>query len=230
LPLPEVLIERLEYHQNDQNSRQDDDFAIEDESDDESIHASAVRRFSRRESKNAERTETAGILTTKERRASRSSALAPDTGDLRRRGSTATRQDGSGLNARRPSTAGSDRASSVGPVESDRPDVLVAPNAAAVTGIPYFNTDSALASRRFSRTSQNIHEERVQGISFRLPEPAFTRDTPAIKEVDTVPPTPAVESISEFHLEIQDEPDPRATGKFASWRGGVILVRSETFL
>jgi len=214
LPNPEVLIERIEHRQNSSNTPQDD-FALEDDSDEESIHTSAVRRFSRRESKNAERVETAGILSNKERRASRSSTLAPESrGDLRRRGSNTALPD----NPSRLSVAAS------------HADVLIAPNAAAVSSVPaYLGSENTLASRRYSRTSQNIHEERANGLSFHLPEPAFTRDkVPVIKEVDTVPPTPAVASVASLSLQIEDEPDPRATGTIASWRGSIILVRNLT--
>lgn len=55
-----------------------------------------------------------------------------------------------------------------------------------------------------------------------IPEPSYNykRDGLTVA-LDTVPPTPATEIMA---FEIEEIPDHRATGKIASWRGGIILV------
>ncbi|KAF8824799.1 hypothetical protein HHX47_DHR7000077 [Lentinula edodes] len=83
-------------------------------------------------------------------------------------------------------------------------------------------SDHSLATRRMSRTTQIMNEEMNSlGRDIAIPEPSYNykRDGLTVA-LDTVPPTPATEIVA---FEIEEIPDHRATGKIASWRGGIIL-------
>ncbi|KAJ3767142.1 major facilitator superfamily transporter [Lentinula raphanica] len=81
-----------------------------------------------------------------------------------------------------------------------------------------------LATRRMSRTTQIINEEinapGYDSTSIAMPKPSYNYKRDGTAALDTVPPTPATE-VAVF--EVEEIPDHRATGKIASWRGGVIL-------
>jgi hypothetical protein len=234
-----------------------DESALDDESDDDTVpvHTSAIRRFSRRQSQNAEPIEVAGILSTRERRASRRDSQPQATKDtelLHRRGpatpQTLERQlpgagsSTSNLNLEA-STSGLQLPASVSNIgmrlgNTSTSSVNLADNkqepAFSSTSIPSSLAPApGLPSRRLSRTAQIIAEERGVSASgstsygIVLPDPALgLMRTDTIKEVDTTPPTPAVElELSTFEVqEAVEDPDPRATGKIASWRGATILV------
>ncbi|KAJ3994810.1 MFS general substrate transporter [Lentinula boryana] len=83
-------------------------------------------------------------------------------------------------------------------------------------------TDHApAATRKMSRTTQLINEEtHTPGHAIAIPEPSYSFKRDVTVALDAIPPTPATE-IEAF--EIEEVPDHRATGKIASWRGGIIL-------
>lgn len=75
--------------------------------------------------------------------------------------------------------------------------------------------DITSTNRRMSRTTQIMNEE-MNTIS--MPEPSYSYKM----ALETVPQTPAAEIVA---FELEEVPDHRATGKIASWRGAMILVR-----
>ncbi|KAF5360048.1 hypothetical protein D9758_007625 [Tetrapyrgos nigripes] len=248
-PVPEVIIAQ---HQADGHrlSSHFDESALDDESDDEiSVHTSAIRRFSRRQSQNTEPIETAGILSTRERRASRRESQAARGAELYRRssgtpqpgaGSSTTSLEASTLRQKAPApTFTSNRqlgsTSSINFAAADSKQEPTAPSASS-SSLPAFllKSDVGLPVRRLSRTAQIIAEERggtlppAHSHSITLPDASIgladiRNDT--IREVDTVPPTPAGElDASTFEIQEAGTEDPRATGKIASWRGATILA------
>ncbi|KAJ3983673.1 major facilitator superfamily domain-containing protein [Lentinula detonsa] len=61
---------------------------------------------------------------------------------------------------------------------------------------------------------------RAPGYAIAIPEPSYSFKRDGTVALDAIPPTPATE-VEAF--EIEEVPDHRATGKIASWRGGIIL-------
>ncbi|THU88060.1 MFS general substrate transporter [Dendrothele bispora CBS 962.96] len=238
---PEVLVAQCEPH-----NAYLDESALDDDSDSEidvslqaRTHASSAHRFSLRQSQNASQIEMAGILTTKERRASRRESQAAREREAEMLKAAGAAKLDNDVDRRMSST------SSAGPENLSRSDVPSTSASALSSPSPanLLKSDLGLGfpARRLSRTAQIIAEERgtgtstgtstgtntqshplSQGITIPSPPVGFTSAT--IKEVDSIPPTPAaVESVEPSTFEVIEE-DPRATGKIASWRGATILA------
>lgn len=79
--------------------------------------------------------------------------------------------------------------------------------------------DNTATTRRMSRTTQIMNEE-MNVISIPEPTSGFKMG------LETVLQTPAKELVE---FEVEEVPDHRATGKIASWRGAIILVRLYRF-
>lgn len=78
-------------------------------------------------------------------------------------------------------------------------------------------SEHTLSTRRMSRTTQIMNEE-MNPISTPERSHGFKSDGLGL---ETVPQTPATEIVA---FEVGEVLDHRATGKMASWRGGIILV------
>ncbi|THU90808.1 MFS general substrate transporter [Dendrothele bispora CBS 962.96] len=174
----------------------------------------------------------AGILTTKERRASRRESQAAREREVETLTAAGAAKLDSDSDVDKSSTGS---AVSRSDVPSTSASALSSPSPANL-----LKSDLGLgfSARRLSRTAQIIAEERGNGTStgtstqshplsqdITIPSlPAGFATSATIKEVDSVPPTPAAgESIEPSTFEVIEE-DPRATGKIASWRGATILA------
>ncbi|KIK52676.1 hypothetical protein GYMLUDRAFT_49823 [Collybiopsis luxurians FD-317 M1] len=187
----------------------DDEFALDDESDDESLHPNLPDTST----SNAEASR--GRLGSFFRGRRGSSVVASE----RRKGSMASNISLAAVSASiHASASGTARRMSHSSHVQDNSE-----SQAKLAAMPsLLKSDHAIATRRLSRTSQIMNEERGMKApqEIPIPEPAYSFKRDDMTVLDPVPQTPATE-ITTF--EIEEVPDHRATGKIASWRGGIIL-------
>ncbi|KAF5392230.1 hypothetical protein D9757_001595 [Collybiopsis confluens] len=191
--------------ENKEDLKVEDEFALDDddESDSESLNLPATLGPS---TSNAEapRGRLGSFF-----RVRRASSIAGSKDRKSRQGSTT-----SNISLAAVSASGTDRRTQI----KDDPESLDK----LFTMPQLLKSDHTLATRRMSRTSQIMNEEKSINPPHEvmIPEPSYSFKRDGIPGLDPVLQTPGTE-ITAF--EIEEVPDHRATGKIASWRGGIIL-------
>ena len=184
---------------NKEDYQLDNEFALDDESEDESIAPAPLPGNSIVEST---RGRVGSFL-----RGRRGSSIAASEQRKPRQGSVASSISLAAVSASI-HASGTERRMS----HSNRDNLEAHSALAAMPSL--LKSEHTLATRRMSRTTQIGNEEMNM---IPIPEPSYSFKN----ELATVPQTPATEVVA---FEVEEVPDHRATGKIASWRGGIILV------